>query len=525
VLIVFLGDLRIGLIIASIIPLSMLFAFIMMRVFGVSANLMSLGAIDFGIVIDGSIILVESVVASLLLKWRGKHLSMEQMNDVIIESTGSIAKSAVFSVLIILMVFFPILTLTGIEGKTFTPMAKTLIFAIIGALVLSIAYVPVMLSIFVKRKVSEKENFSDKIMGFFKRLYSPSLQYALKHKILVLTGSVLMFVFSIFVFMRMGGEFMPTLDEGDFAMQMTLPPGSSLTESIELSTRAEKILMENFPDIKSVVSKIGTAEVPTDPMGVEDADIMIVMKPFAEWTSAKTRVEMVDKMKKVLETVVGASFNFSQPIQLRFNELMTGSKADIAIKLYGDDMEELYAKANEAATLIAKIEGPSDIIVEQAVGLPQLVIKYNRELIARNGLNIEDINTTIRSAYAGEAAGVIFEGERRFDLVVRNNKSNKKELDLSSMFVKNAQGVQIPVSEVTTVELISGPMQINRDATKRRIVVGVNVRNADVESVVEQIKAKLDTSIKLKPGYYFTYGGQFENLKNAKERFSIVLYI
>lgn len=523
VLILFLGNLRIGLIIASIIPLSMLFAFICMRIFGVSANLMSLGAIDFGIVIDGSIILVESVVAALMLKWRGKILSAEQMDTVIIESTGAIAKSAVFSVLIILMVFFPILTLTGIEGKTFTPMAKTLIFAIIGALVLSLSYVPVMLSIFVKKSIDAKKNFSDKLLDFFGRGYAPVLAYALRRKVTVLVSSVLLFVFSLFVFTRMGGEFMPTLDEGDFAMQMTLPPGSSLSESIELSTRAEKVLMEKFHEVKSVVSKIGTAEVPTDPMGVEDADIMIVMNPFEEWTNASSRAEMVVKMKQALEVVVGADFNFSQPIQLRFNELMTGSKADIAIKLYGEDMEELYAKANEAAKLIAGIEGPSDIIVEQAVGLPQLVIQYNREMIARNGLNIEDINTAIRSAYAGESAGVVFEGERRFDLVVRNNKFNKKELDLAGMFVKNAQGVQVPVSEVTRVELISGPMQINRDATKRRIVVGVNVRNADVESVVGKIKEKLDTGIKLQPGYYFTYGGQFENLKNAKERLSIVI--
>lgn len=523
VLILFLGNFRIGLIIASIIPLAMLFAFICMRIFGVSANLMSLGAIDFGIVIDGSIILVESVVAALLLKWRGKILSSEQMNDLIIESTGSIAKSAVFSVLIILMVFFPILTLTGIEGKTFTPMAKTLIFAIIGALVLSLSYVPVMLSIFVKKEVSARKNFSDRLMGCFEKAYQPALLYALRHKVMVLLGAVLLFVFSLFLFMRMGGEFMPTLDEGDFAMQMTLPPGSSLSESIELSTRAEKVLMEKFHEIKSVVSKIGTAEVPTDPMGVEDADIMIVMKPFQEWTNAASRAEMVEKMKKELEAVVGASFNFSQPIQLRFNELMTGSKADIAIKLYGEDMEELYAKANEAAGLIAEIDGPSDIIVEQAVGLPQLVIKYNRELIARNGLNIEDINSTIRAAYAGEAAGVVFEGERRFDLVVRNNKSSKRELDLSSMFVKNARGVQIPVSEVTSMELLSGPMQINRDATKRRIVVGVNVRDADVEGVVGKIKEKLEANIKLQPGYYFTYGGQFENLRNAKSRLSIVI--
>lgn len=523
VLIIFLGNVRIGLIVASIIPLAMLFAFIMMHLFGVTANLMSLGAIDFGIVIDGTIILVESVVAALLYKMRGKTLTQLQLDTLIVDSTGAIAKSAIFSVLIILIVFFPILSLTGIEGKTFQPMAKTLIFAIIGAMILSITYIPVMLSMFVKKRVSAKENISDKIIGRLKVWYAPLLNLVLRRKIITLMICVAIFFSSVGVFMQMGGEFMPVLDEGDFAMQMTLPPGSSLTESIEISTRAEKLLLSKFPEVKSVVSKIGTAEVPTDPMGVEDADIMIVMKPFEEWTSAKSRAEIVEKMKKELEVVTGASFTFSQPIQLRFNELMTGSKADIAVKLYGEDMEELYARANEVAALIETVDGPSDIIVEQAVGLPQLVVKYNREAMARNSLSIEDVNTVIRSSFAGESAGQVFEGERRFDLVVRNNKQSKKDLNLSNLFVKNGDGMAVSLSEVADVEYVSGPMQINRDQTKRRIVIGVNVRNADVESVVGQIQAKIDSNIKLKPGYYFTYGGQFENLKNAKSRLSIVI--
>lgn len=523
VLIIFLGNIRIGFIVASIIPLAMLFAFIMMHLFGVTANLMSLGAIDFGIVIDGTIILVESVVAALLYKMRGKTLTQLQLDTLIVDSTGSIAKSAMFSVLIILIVFFPILSLTGIEGKTFQPMAKTLIFAIIGAMILSITYIPVMLSLFVKKKVSAKENISDKIINKLKSWYAPLLNLVLRKKVATLSICIAVFVWSIVVFMRMGGEFMPVLDEGDFAMQMTLPPGSSLTESIEISTRAEKLLLTKFPEVKSVVSKIGTAEVPTDPMGVEDADIMIVMHPFEQWTSASSRAEMVDKMKKELEVVTGATFNFSQPIQLRFNELMTGSKADIAVKLYGEDMQELSAKANEVAALIETIDGPSDIIVEQSVGLPQLVVKYNRESMARNGLSIEDVNTVIRSSFAGESAGQVFEGERRFDLVVRNNKQSKTDLNLSNLFVKNSNGVSVSLSEVASVEYVSGPIQINRDQTKRRIVIGVNVRNADIESVVGQIQNKIDKNVKLKPGYYFTYGGQFENLKNAKSRLSIVI--
>ncbi|MGL5681576.1 MAG: CusA/CzcA family heavy metal efflux RND transporter [Marinifilaceae bacterium] len=522
VLMLFLGNIRVSLIVASIIPLAMLFAFILMRLFGVSANLMSLGAIDFGIVIDGTIILVESAVAALFIRNRGKHLTQKEMDHVIAESTGDIAKSAVFSVLIILIVFFPILTLTGIEGKTFTPMAKTLIFAIVGALILSLTYIPVMLSMCVRKNIPDKENFSDKMMARLQRLYAPVLNNALRHKVTTLTLCVALFAASMVVFMRMGGEFMPVLDEGDFAMQMTLPPGSSLSESIEIATRAEKVLMNRFPEIKSVVSKIGTAEVPTDPMGVEDADIMIVMHPREMWTSATTRAELVDKMKQELEVVTGAEFNFSQPIQLRFNELMTGSKADIAVKLYGEDMEVLYQKANEAAALIEGIEGPSDIIVEQVVGLPQLVVNYNRKQLARHGLSIKQLNTIIRTAYAGETAGVVFEGERRFDLVVRYDKKLHSDFNINDMSVRTASGALIPLSEVAKVEFIDGPMQINRDATKRRISIGINVRNADVERVVYNIQEALQ-NMELPAGYYFTYGGQFENLKNAKQRLAIVV--
>lgn len=525
VLILFLGNIRVGLIVASLIPLSMFFAFIMMRFFGVSANLMSLGAIDFGIVIDGTIILVESVIATILINFRGKELTHRQMDVTIAKAAGGVAKSTIFSVLIILIVFFPILTLTGIEGKTFTPMAKTLIFAIVGALGLSLTYVPVMLSICMKRKISADDNFSDKMMKWFQKGYAPLLAITLRNKAVTLTLCVMLFCSSIFTFMKMGGEFMPVLDEGDFAMQMTLPPGSSLSESIELSTRAEKLLMDNFPEIEHVVSKIGTAEVPTDPMGVEDADIMIIMAQRENWVSAVTRAEIVEKMKIVLDDITGAEFNFSQPIQLRFNELMTGSKADIAVKLYGDDMDSLFQIATRVEALVSDVEGASDIIVEQVVGLPQLVINFDRAKIARYGLDIETLNTTIRSAYAGESAGTIFEGERRFEMVVRNDKMLYPNLDVNSMFVKTKDGVQIPINEVANVEFIEGPMMINRDATRRRIVIGINVRGGDVESVVSQIQSRIDANIELPAGYHFTYGGQFENLKNAKERLSIVIPI
>lgn len=524
VLIIFLGNVRAGLIVASVIPLAMLFGFILMRVFGVSANLMSLGAIDFGIVVDGSIVILEGILAHIYGKrLAGKKLSQEEMDHEVEMGAGKVVRSATFAVLIILIVFFPILTLSGIEGKYFTPMAKTLVFCIIGALLLSLTYVPMMASLFLKREVVLKSTFADRFFEKLNRIYRKVLDYCLLHAWKTVGVSFAMLLASLFLFGRLGAEFIPTLDEGDFAMQMTLPAGSSLSKSIDVSLRAEKILKEKFPEIKHVVAKIGTAEVPTDPMAVEDADVMIVMRPFDEWTSAGSRAEMVEKMKEALAPITDAEFNFSQPIQLRFNELMTGAKADIAIKLYGEDMEELYAKAKEAARYIEQVPGASDVLVEQAMGLPQLVVNYDRNKIARYGINIEELNTIIRTAYAGEAAGVVFENERRFDLVLRLDNDKVKDLNLDRLFVRTSENIQLPVSEVASISLVNGPLQINRDATKRRIVIGVNVRNADIQQVVSKIQSVLDTHIKLKPGYYFEYGGQFENLQNAIRTLLVVI--
>lgn len=524
VLIVFLGNVRAGLIVASVIPLAMLFGFILMRVFGVSANLMSLGAIDFGIVVDGSIVILEGILAHIYTKRLvGRTLTQAELDWEVEAGASGVVRSATFAVLIILIVFFPILTLTGIEGKYFTPMAKTLVFCIIGALILSLTYVPMMASLFLKRTISAKPTFADRFFDKLNVFYKRGLRFCLHHTWATVGSAFVLLAASLLLFTRLGAEFIPTLDEGDFAMQMTLPAGSSLTQSIELSSRAQKTLMEQFPEIKHVVAKIGTAEVPTDPMAVEDADVMIIMKPFKEWTSASSRAEMVEKMKKALETVEGAEFNFSQPIQLRFNELMTGAKADIAIKLYGEDMEELYTRAKEAAIYVEQVPGAADVIVEQAMGLPQLVVRYNRGKIARYGMNIEELNTIIRTAYAGEAAGVIFENERRFDLVLRLDNDKVSDLNLDKLFVRTAEGIQIPVSEVASIELVNGPLQINRDATKRRIVIGVNVRDADIQQVVSQIQDTLEKNVRLKPGYYFEYGGQFENLQNAINTLLVVI--
>ena len=526
VLIIFLGNVRAGLIVASVIPLAMLFGFILMRAFGVSANLMSLGAIDFGIVVDGSIVILEGIMAHIYSRrLAGRTLSVDEMEAEVEEGASRVVKSSTFAVLIILIVFFPILTLTGIEGKYFTPMAQTLVFCIIGALILSLTYVPMMASLFLKRKIDASPTLADRFFEWLTKGYYIVLRACMRNVWKTVFGAFAMLAASLWLFTRLGAEFIPTLDEGDFAMQMTLPAGSSLTQSIDISLKAEKVLKERFPEVRHVVAKIGTAEVPTDPMSVEDADVMIVMKPFKQWTSASSRAEMVEKMKTALEEVEGAEFNFSQPIQLRFNELMTGAKADIAIKLYGEDMEELYAKAREASQHVAKVRGASDVIVEQAMGLPQLVVHFDRNKLARYGIDIKELNDIIRTAYAGETAGVVFENERRFDLVVRLDSKKVSDLDLNRLFVRTVDGTQIPVSEVVTIDLVNGPLQINRDATKRRIVIGVNVRDADIQKVVEDISRTLEDNVRLKPGYYFEYGGQFENLQNAIRTLLIVIPI
>jgi cobalt-zinc-cadmium resistance protein CzcA len=517
---------RAGVIVASVIPLAMLFGFIMMRVFGVTANLMSLGAIDFGIVVDGSIVILEGIIAHIYTRKRtDAKMTQKEMEDSVAEGALHVVKSSTFAVFIILIVFFPILTLTGIEGKYFTPMAQTLVFCIIGALFLSLTYVPMMASVFLKHRAPLKESMSDKFFKALNVYYKRTLQFCIRHGVAVISAAFAVLVAALLLFTRLGAEFIPTMDEGDFAMQMTLPAGSSLSKSIEQSRLVEKTLKDKFPEIKHVVAKIGTAEVPTDPMAVEDADIMIVMKPFKEWTSASSRDEMVAKMKAALEPVKGAEYNFSQPIQLRFNELMTGAKTDIAIKLYGENNEELYKKANECARYIREVPGASDVIVEQTMGLPQLVVNYNRKKIAQYGVNIDELNSIVRTAYAGEAAGVVFENERRFDLVLRLDKDKVPDLDIDRLFVHTDDGAQIPVSEVASVNLVNGPLQINRDETKRRIIIGVNVRNADIQQVVSKIQSTIDKHISLKPGYYFEYGGQFENLQNAIRTLSIVIPI
>ncbi|MBN1599062.1 MAG: CusA/CzcA family heavy metal efflux RND transporter [Bacteroidales bacterium] len=523
ILVILLGNYRSGLIVASVIPLSLLFGFILMHLFGVSANLMSLGAIDFGIVIDGAVIIVESILYYIQQNYSGKTLDQKKMDTVVTTAAGNIYHSAAFGVLIILVVFIPIITLTGIEGKNFRPMAQTFSFVILGAFFLSMTYVPMMSALFLKKKIISKRTFSDKIIRLLKYSYHPILKFSIRYKLLILIITFLVFVASIISFPFLGGEFVPTLEEGDLAMQMTVPAGSSLSQSIKMSTRAEKILLDNFPEVEQVVSKIGTAEVPTDPMAVEDADIMIVLKDKKEWVSAKSREELIGKMKDKLSVLSAASFEFTQPIQLRFNELMTGIKSDIAIVIYGDDIDELFKKAKEASKIIEGLEGAADIRIEQITGLPQYIVKYNRDKIAKYSLNIEQLNRTITTAYSGTSAGVIFENDRKFDIVLRMDEKYRDNLDLSIISAVNPEGKIIPLSEVADIKEIKGPMQISRDDTRRRVTVGINVRNRDIASLVSDIDDKLKEEMKLKPGYYIEYGGQFENLENARKRLMLAV--
>ncbi|HEX7015145.1 MAG TPA: CusA/CzcA family heavy metal efflux RND transporter, partial [Cyclobacteriaceae bacterium] len=525
VLVLVLGNLRAGLIVASVIPLSLLFAFIMMHVFGVSANLMSLGAIDFGIVIDGAVIIVEGILHALFAHHAGQTLSRQEMDGVVARSASSIYRTAAFGVLIIIVVFVPIMTLTGIEGKMFRPMAQTVSFAVLGALLLSLTYVPMMSALVLKRSVVPKDTLSDRMMRALQRGYRAMLGKALDHPSGTLSIALGLFIGAIWIFSRMGGVFIPQLEEGDLAMQMTLPAGSSLNESIRSSTLAEQILLKQFPEVKQVVSKIGTAEVPTDPMSVEQADVMIVLKDKSEWTSAETREELIAKMESALSVLIGPSFDFTQPIQLRFNELMTGAKTDVAIKLFGDDMEVMREKVVEAAALIHRIPGVADIQIEQTEGLPQWLIRYDRDKIAQHGIAVEDVNTVLRAAFAGEPAGVVFEGERKFDLVVRLDSARRSAFDLSRLTVKNSAGIAVPVSELAYVTEAVGPAQISRDNARRRITLGINVRNRDVESLVNEVHSELEQGLSLPPGYYFEYGGDFENLQQAKKRLQVAVPI
>ncbi len=532
VLLLLMGSWRATLIVASVIPLAMLFTLGMMKTLGLSANLMSLGAIDFGLIVDGSIIIVEAVLHHFGQEKRftGRTLNADEMDEAVFESASAIRRSAAFGEVIILIVYLPILSLTGIEGKMFGPMASTVSFAIIAALVLSLTYVPMMAALLLPKTVVVKRTFSDRLMDWLYRRYEPLAKTTLRWQKTTIAVALAMLVGAVLLFGTLGGEFIPQLDEGDIAVDFRMPSGTSLSATIDATTKAQKALKSRFHEIKQIVARIGASEVPTDPMNVEQGDLMITMKDHTEWTNANDREDMSRKMGEVLaQHVPGSSAEFTQPIQMRFNEMITGAKSDIVVKIFGDDLQKLFERANATGRLIETVPGVAGVLVEQTVGLPQINIDYNRQKMAQYGLAVADVNRLIKAGFAGEITGPVYEGERRYDLVVRLDSSSRQNLsDISNLYVPlpNPNGEptkSIPLSEVATVSYVQAPAQISHDNTKRRITVGVSIRGRDVEGVVHDIQQKIERQVKLPAGYYYNYGGAFENLQKAKDRLSIAV--
>lgn len=525
VLVLMLGNLRAGLVVASVIPLSMLFAISLMNLFGVSGNLMSLGAIDFGLIVDGAVIIVEATLHHLAASGQLQKISQREMDEQVKASASKMMNSAAFGQIIILIVYVPILTLVGIEGKMFRPMAQTVAFAILGALLLSLTYVPMVSSLFLSKKPTHSKNISDKLIEFIHRLYSPAIKLALQYRKIIVVTSAVMFGLSLLLFLKLGGEFIPTLDEGDFAVETKILTGSSLHQMTETTQRSARVLLNNFPEVKEVIGKIGTSEIPTDPMPIENGDLIIVLKDRSEWVSGSNREELADKMSaKLNESMPGVLYGFQQPIQMRFNELMTGARQDVVLKIYGEDLDLLVAYAEQVGKIAHSVKGAQDVYVEPVGGLPQIVVRFDRNKLAMFGLSIEEVNQVLRSGFAGESAGMIYEKERRFDLVVRLNQQSRKSIDdIKGLYVTAANGRQIPLDQLADIDFQSGLNQIQRDDAKRRIAIGFNVRGRDVESIVKELNEKLTRKLKMEPGYYIKYGGAFKNLEEAKKRLTITV--
>ena len=527
ILVLFLGNIRAGLIVASVIPLAMLFAIIMMNLFHVSGNLMSLGALDFGLIVDGAVIIVEAVMHRL---YHSRHfatvnsITQEQMNTEVEHSAGRMMNSAVFGQIIILIVYLPILSLVGIEGKMFKPMAQTVSFALIGAFVLSLTYVPMVTSLLLNKNLKHSETWADKMMRFLENMYQPVLNLALKFPKILIGATLAMFIFAVFIMSRLGGEFLPKLEEGDFAVDTRVLTGSSLTTTIQSTQQTAHILLTRFPEVLKVVTKIGSGEIPTDPMPVDASDMMVILKDKKDWTSAKSFDELANKMSKALEEVPGVSAGFQYPVQMRFNELMTGARQDVVCKIFGEDLDSLSSYAHQLSNIASTVNGATDMYVETVTGLPQIVINYDRNAMARYKLSVADVNQLVQTAFAGTSAGMIYENERRFDLVVRLNDSERKDIsDVQQLLIPTPDGLQVPLYQVASVQIKEGPNQIQREDAKRRIVVGFNVRGRDVQSIVDELNDKVGKQLKFSPGYYVTYGGQFKNLVEAKARLTIAV--
>ena len=545
VLVIFLGNWRAGLVVASVIPLSMLFAFGMMKTFDIDGNLMSLGAIDFGMIVDSAVIIVEAVVthintghfsqpevrAAYLAQCQKEEnavpfaLTQKQMDEEVHFSASRIRQSAAFGEIIIMIVYIPLMTLVGIEGKMFRPMALTVFFAILGAFILSLTYVPMASSLLLSRKVHDKKTFSDKMIEKLQGWYRPVLDWVLARNKDVITGAVALFCVSVVGFKYLGGEFIPSLEEGDFAVEMSMSQGTSLSQMVESCTKAEQLLKKEYPEIKQVVSRIGSAEIPTDPMPVERADIMIALKPKAEWTSAKTTPELMEKMEETLSAIPGLEAEISQPIQMRNNELLTGIKQDVAIKIFGDDLDVLTQQAGKVKKMIERVPGVSGIFVEEVAGLPQVQVKYNHEKMAAYGVSVDDISGILETSFAGAVAGSVYEGDRKFDIVLRMDPSQRNVEQLEQLSIPLKDGTNIPLSQVADIDNSPAPAQVSHENGARRIYVGFNVKGRDVQSTVEDIQKILDEKLKLPEGYYYNYGGEFENLQSASRRLMVVIPI
>ena len=523
VLVIFLGNWRAGLVVASVIPLSMLFAFGMMKTFGIDGNLMSLGAIDFGMIVDSAVIIVEAVVTHINQKTQKTSLTQAEMDEEVHFSASRIRQSAAFGEIMIMIVYVPLMTLVGIEGKMFRPMALTVFFAILGAFILSLTYVPMASSLFLSKKISKKETFADKMVKKIQQWYLPVLNWVLKQNKNVITGAVALFCVSLVAFKFLGGEFIPSLEEGDFAVEMSMSQGTSLSQMVESCTKAEKLLRAEYPEVKQVVSRIGSAEIPTDPMPVERADIMISLKPKAEWTSAETTEELMEKMEETLHTIPGLEAEISQPIQMRNNELLTGIKQDVAIKIFGDDLDELTKLGEHVGKMISGIQGVSGTSVEQISGLPQIQVVYNHERMAEYGINVDDINQVLETSFAGGIAGSIYEGERKFDIVLRLDNNDRNVSSIQNLAIPIGSGETIPLTQVADIIYEPAPAQISHENGARRIYVGFNIKGRDVQSTVDEIQNLLDAKLKLPEGYYYTYGGEFQNLQSAITRLMIVV--
>ncbi|PLX11383.1 MAG: CusA/CzcA family heavy metal efflux RND transporter, partial [Marinilabiliales bacterium] len=525
VVILILGNWRSALVIASTIPLALLFTLGMMYVFGIDANLMSLGALDFGIIIDGAVIIVEYIAIKMSLQ-RSEILSSKGdirksiLDRISIKGASTMMKSAIFGQLIILIVFIPILSLSGVEGKMFHPMALSFSFAIIGAMIVGLTWIPVASSLFLKPGKANKRNISDWIMDKVYKSYHPVIKWSCNHKRIVLGAAVLSLIYTGVLFMRIGGEFVPTLDEGDFVIQPVLKTGTSLSKTVEMTTKMENILINNFPDeVDQIVCRIGAAEVPTDPMSMEEIDMIIKLRPRDNWTRANSKEDLAGEFKDALSIIPGVEYEFTQPIEMRFNELITGVRSDIAVKIFGEDLDYINQKAREIKKLIEDVPGASDVVVEKTEGLPQIKVDYNRSKIAYYGVDIKTLNASLAAAFGGEKAGVIFEGEKRFDLVMRLDHEYRTDIeDIRQLQIPLASGEMIPLSELADIEYTKGPAKISHDNARRRVVVSINVRNRDLESVIGDIQNRIDEKVQLKAGNYIEYGGQFENLKSATKR-------